>query len=202
MTPRLIGRNAWPIPVTSLLRIRLRRRPRRRVRWGDRVRLPFGAESISRPTRFDVRFAEGFARPGVLPGLFQDALHGHAPSSEHGGRRPRRSVQGDRRRRTRMRPRPGRFSGPTSVLVIGGCFSAGKEQFMRILIANTPLMYRESLALAVHRHKPGLRGDDRRPRLYGRGSRALRAARANPRRRWDRGSIAPIRCWVEALLMR
>jgi hypothetical protein len=25
---------------------------------------------------------------------------------------------------------------------------------MRILIANTPLMYRESLALAVHRHNP------------------------------------------------
>jgi hypothetical protein len=36
----------------------------------------------------------------------------------------------------------------------GGCFSAGKEQSMRILIANTPLMYRESLALAVHQHNP------------------------------------------------
>jgi hypothetical protein len=28
---------------------------------------------------------------------------------------------------------------------------------MRILIANTPLMYRESLALAVHRHNPHFR---------------------------------------------
>jgi hypothetical protein len=36
----------------------------------------------------------------------------------------------------------------------GGCFSAEEEQAMRILIANTPLMYRESLALAVHRHNP------------------------------------------------
>jgi hypothetical protein len=26
---------------------------------------------------------------------------------------------------------------------------------MRILIANTPLMYRETLALAIHRHNPG-----------------------------------------------
>jgi len=28
------------------------------------------------------------------------------------------------------------------------------EQTMRVLIANTPLMYRESLALAIHRHNP------------------------------------------------
>jgi hypothetical protein len=41
-----------------------------------------------------------------------------------------------------------------SVLLSGGCFSADKEQVMRILVANTPLMYRESLALAIHRHNP------------------------------------------------
>jgi hypothetical protein len=41
-----------------------------------------------------------------------------------------------------------------SVLLFGGYFSADKEQAMRILVANTPLMYRESLALAIHRHNP------------------------------------------------
>jgi len=49
---------------------------------------------------------------------------------------------------------PEQLCGPMSVLLLGGCFSAEKEQVMRILIANTPLMYRESLALAVHRHNP------------------------------------------------
>jgi hypothetical protein len=29
-----------------------------------------------------------------------------------------------------------------------------KEQFLRILVANTPLMYRETLALAILRHNP------------------------------------------------
>jgi hypothetical protein len=40
------------------------------------------------------------------------------------------------------------------VLLSDGCFTSGKEQIMRILIANTPLMYRETLTLAIIRHNP------------------------------------------------
>jgi hypothetical protein len=40
------------------------------------------------------------------------------------------------------------------VLLSGGCFTSGKVQIVRILIANTPLMYRETLALAILRHNP------------------------------------------------
>ena len=41
-----------------------------------------------------------------------------------------------------------------SVLFSGGYPSAESEHLMRVLIANSPLMYRQTLAMAIHRHDP------------------------------------------------